>query len=95
MDMPGENAQTPFPVRRTTWRWRILFIKVWLIAAFLLVIFLGLGVTAIMAGTSDELEWGQRVSAFGVGALIIVAGLGILKALIPEKAFAVLLRKGT
>jgi cytochrome c biogenesis protein CcdA len=94
MEMPNENTHTSLPIKRTRWRWRLLFINVWLIAAFLLVVFFGLGVTAIMAGTRDELELEQRVYAFGAGALIIVTGLAILKALIPAKAFAVLLRKG-
>jgi cytochrome c biogenesis protein CcdA len=96
MEVPNKTSQpveTASPTRRVKWRWRILFIKVWLIAAFLLVIFLGLGVTALMAGADGTLELEQRVYAICVGAIVIFIGLAILKAVIPTKALSALFRK--
>ncbi|MBV6826654.1 hypothetical protein [Pseudomonas sp. PD9R] len=96
MEVPSKRSQpveANSPVRRARWRWRILFIKAWLIAAFLLVIFLGLGVTALMAGADGTLELEQRVYAFCVGAMVIFVGLAILKAAIPAKALFALFRK--
>lgn len=96
MEMPSKN---PHPVeinssnKRAKWRWRILFIKVWLIAAFLLVVLLGLGVTALMAGADETLELEQRVYAVCVGALVVLVGLAILKAVIPTKALVALFRR--
>ncbi|MGE8064622.1 hypothetical protein [Pseudomonas sp. NPDC089569] len=75
------------------WRWLILFIKVWLISAFLLACLFGLGVTALLAGTDAELEWEQRIYAVGIGLITLFIGLAILRAITPTQPFFALFRK--
>lgn len=88
-----QAVETRSPVNRTKWRWRILAIKVWLVAAFLLICLLGLGVTAVLSGADEGLELEQRIYAVGAGLLIIVVGMSILKAAIPLSALTALFQK--
>ncbi|QIH07929.1 MULTISPECIES: hypothetical protein [unclassified Pseudomonas] len=90
MDMQHEPSVTDarLPIKRSKWRWRILFFGTWLIAAFLFLILLGLGVAALISGFDDELDWQWRCLAFGTGGAIVVLCLGMLKAAFVERSSA-------
>ncbi|MNT58818.1 hypothetical protein D3C72_1962820 [compost metagenome] len=96
MEVPNENSR-PFQknsdARRAQWYWRVLYLKVWMLATFLIIALFSLGVMALTAAFEMGLEWHQRLVAFGLGAVITAGGLAILKAILPENSFVRLFKR--
>ncbi|MGE8152505.1 hypothetical protein ACQKP5_14790 [Pseudomonas vancouverensis] len=96
MEVPNKrslHAEAQLPVKFAKWRWRTLYFTIWLLAAFLVISIFGLGVLALVAGIEEELEGGARMLALGVGGVILVAGLAILKSIFPRRSIAAPFRK--
>ncbi|MFS1287020.1 hypothetical protein ACLRDI_04830 [Pseudomonas piscis] len=91
MDMQHEHpsrVERPSPIKRSKWPWRVLFFGTWLIAAFLFLVLLGLGIAAVVAGFAPDLDWQWRCLAFIAGAAIILVCLAMLKAAFLERSSA-------
>ncbi|MDH0303448.1 MULTISPECIES: hypothetical protein [unclassified Pseudomonas] len=78
------SGQIP-PVRivRPKLFWRLLFVQVCLLAAFLYVGFMSLGGYLFMLGL--DAQHPQRYMALGGGALILLVGLWLLKVAMPRR----------
>ncbi|MBC2657577.1 hypothetical protein H7A76_19250 [Pseudomonas sp. MSSRFD41] len=91
MDMQHEHSsrvERASPIKRNKWPWRVLFFGTWLIAVFLFLLLLGLGVAAVIAGFAPDLDWPWRCLALVAGTAIILLCLAMLKAAFLERSSA-------
>ncbi len=70
------------PVR---WYWQLLFAKVWLAAAFLLLSLVGIAVVLFRVSVEAGVPGGQRVLAFMAGTFILALWMCILNMLMPRR----------
>lgn len=73
--------------------WRVLFLLVFLLAAFLFVGLMGLGSYLVVLGLDEPRSGSQRLMALGGGALILLVGLWLLKVAMPRRLVP-MLREG-
>ncbi|MFT0866217.1 hypothetical protein [Pseudomonas sp. CAM1A] len=65
--------------------WRLLFLLVCLLAAFLYAGFISLGGYLLMLGFDQETAQPRRLLAFAGAALILLVGVWLLKVAMPRK----------
>lgn len=65
--------------------WRLLFLLVCLLAAFLYAGFISLGGYLLMLGFDQEAAQPRRLLAFAGAALILLVGVWLLKVAMPRK----------
>ncbi|MCF1486886.1 hypothetical protein LZ838_05880 [Pseudomonas sp. AA27] len=83
----SSRSPDPDAVRRIRPKlfWRLLFLLVCLLAAFLYAGFMSLGGYLLMLGLDQEQAEPQRVLALGGGASILLLGLWLLKVAMPRR----------
>ncbi|MEE1888918.1 hypothetical protein [Pseudomonas carassii] len=83
----SSRSPDPEAVRRVRPKlfWRLLFLLVCLLAAFLYAGFMSLGGYLLMLGLDQEHPEPQRFLALGGGASILLLGLWLLKVAMPRR----------
>ncbi|MBC3438006.1 hypothetical protein HU735_21535 [Pseudomonas sp. BW16M2] len=83
----SSRSPDPEAVRRVRPKlfWRLLFLLVCLLAAFLYAGFMSLGGYLLMLGLDQQHPGAQRLLALGGGALILLLGLWLLKVAMPRR----------
>jgi hypothetical protein len=83
----SSRSPDPEAVRRVRPKlfWRLLFLLVCLLAAFLYAGFMSLGGYLLMLGFDQEHPEPQRFLALGGGASILLLGLWLLKVAMPRR----------
>ncbi|MCE0914668.1 MULTISPECIES: hypothetical protein [unclassified Pseudomonas] len=83
----SSRSPDPEAIRRVRPKlfWRLLFLLVCLLAAFLYAGFMSLGGYLLMLGLDQEHPEPQRVLALGGGASILLLGLWLLKVAMPRR----------
>ncbi|MBI6895761.1 hypothetical protein JET64_02965 [Pseudomonas putida] len=83
----SSRSPAPEAVRRVRPKlfWRLLFLLVCLLAAFLYAGFMSLGGYLLMLGLDQQHPEPQRMLALGGGASILLLGLWLLKVAMPRR----------
>ena len=87
-------SDTPERIVHPRLLWRLLFVLVVVLAAFLYLSLISLGCYLLMLGFDAEHSQPQRLMALAGGGLILLVGLWLLKVAMPRRISLVLVEPG-